>query len=59
MGALIDDLFDPPLGECGRCHRRTWAKEEVGREDRVQQPDGYPCGGMIDPTPAASVGDTP
>lgn len=47
MGDPIDDLFGPPLGECGRCHRRTWAAEEVGREDRVTQPDGYPCGGTI------------
>lgn len=45
----IDDLFGPPLGECGRCHRKTWAPSEVGHEDRMTQPDGFPCGGTVQP----------
>jgi hypothetical protein len=45
LSALLDA---PPLGECGRCHRKTWAPSEVGQEDRMTQPDGYPCGGRIE-----------
>lgn len=37
----------PPLAECNRCHRKTWAPSEIGTEDRMPQPDGNPCGGRI------------
>jgi hypothetical protein len=37
----------PPLGRCNRCQRKTWSAKEIGREDRMAQPDGNPCGGRI------------
>jgi hypothetical protein len=37
----------PPLAVCNRCGRQTWAATEAGREDRMTQPDGNPCGGMF------------
>ena len=40
-------LDAPPLGECNRCHRETWATSEIDTEDRMTQPDGNPCGGRI------------
>lgn len=49
-------LAGPPLGECGRCHRKTWTSSEVGQEDRLTQPDGYPCGGRIEPFAEVSRG---
>lgn len=36
-----------PLGQCNRCHRKTWSESELGIEDRLTQPDGNPCGGRI------------
>jgi hypothetical protein len=41
------DLNAPPLAECDRCGRKTWAEAEVGTEDRMTQPDGNPCGGRL------------
>lgn len=32
----------PPLAECNRCHRKTWAPDMDGTEDRMTQPDGNP-----------------
>lgn len=44
------DVFDSaPSVACGRCRRRTWT--EFGLEDRMPQPDGFPCGGRF-PVPA-------
>ena len=40
-------LDDAPFAVCGRCGRHTWSEEEFGREDRMTQPDGYPCGGRF------------
>lgn len=40
-------LDAPPLGECNRCHRKTWSVAELGTEDRMTQPDGNPCGGRV------------
>jgi len=37
----------PPLAECDKCHRKTWAPSEVGQEDRMTQPDGRACGGRF------------
>lgn len=37
----------PPLAECNRCHRETWAPDMDGTEDRMTQPDGNPCGGRF------------
>jgi len=36
-----------PKAQCGRCGRWTWAPIEFGQEDRMRQPDGFPCGGMF------------
>lgn len=47
MSETWPDL-DKPVGECGRCHRKTWFPDEVGKEDRMTQPDGYPCGGRFE-----------
>lgn len=46
----IDVTFpnDPHVGECNRCHRKTWDAETIGTEDRMPQPDGGPCGGMFE-----------
>jgi hypothetical protein len=44
----LDSLLGSPVGECGRCHRKVWAPDQVGQEDRMTQPDGYPCGGRIE-----------
>lgn len=44
--------FPAPLAECGRCHRKTWTPSEVGQEDRLPQPDGYPCGGRFTGQPS-------
>ncbi len=47
-GAALAAYFDaPPLATCGRCGRKTWSTEDVGHEDRMTQPDGYPCGGQF------------
>jgi hypothetical protein len=40
-------LDAPPLGQCNRCHRKTWSPDELGAEDRMTQPDGNPCGGRV------------
>lgn len=40
-------LDAPPLGQCNRCQRQTWAPSELNTEDRMTQPDGNPCGGRI------------
>lgn len=56
MTDIVDRLFDPPVGQCGRCQRRTWDPEQVGQEDRMPQPDGYPCGGRIEPLRGVGVG---
>jgi hypothetical protein len=53
---LTDMLDAAPLAECGRCHRRTWSPSEVGREDRLTQPDGFPCGGMFSGGPVTEAG---
>lgn len=50
----LDTLATPPLGRCNRCHRKTWAANEIGTEDRVTQPDGNPCGGKIVATMSGS-----
>lgn len=47
-------LNDPALGKCNRCGRSTWSRSEVGKEDRMPQPDGGPCGGLIVPNPYAA-----
>lgn len=39
---------DAPSQQCGRCGRSTWAVEQFGQEDRMPQPDGYPCGGRFE-----------
>jgi hypothetical protein len=39
---------DAPFAICGRCGRKTWSLAERGAEDRMTQPDGFPCGGMFD-----------
>ena len=38
---------DAPFARCGRCGRKTWSTEEFGRECRMPQPDGFPCGGRF------------
>jgi hypothetical protein len=38
---------DAPFAICGRCQRHTWATEDFGQEDRMTQPDGFPCGGRF------------
>lgn len=38
---------DAPAGVCGRCGRETVAVDLFGQEDRMTQPDGYPCGGRF------------
>lgn len=37
----------PPLAECDRCHRQTWALNMVGTVDQMPQPDGSLCGGTF------------
>ena len=41
-------LDDAPSSTCGRCGRVTWSTADFGTEDRMTQPDGYPCGGRFD-----------
>jgi len=38
---------DAPFAVCGRCLRKTWDEDQFGQEDRMPQPDGYPCGGRF------------
>lgn len=38
---------DAPFQRCGRCGRKTWHIDGFGTEDRMIQPDGYPCGGRF------------
>lgn len=38
---------DAPAQRCNRCGRETVATSEFGREDRMTQPDGNPCGGRF------------
>jgi hypothetical protein len=45
-------LTDAPFASCGRCHRKTWDETEFGQEDRMTQPDGFPCGGRFSHSPA-------
>lgn len=46
---------DAVIGICGRCGREA-PEVEIGTEDRMTQPDGYPCGGRIEPlTPDRGV----
>lgn len=45
-------LDAPPIGVCRRCGRKTWAESELRAEDRMMQPDGGPCGGLIEATGA-------
>jgi hypothetical protein len=47
-----DWLDAEPVGQCRRCGRKTWSDMEIGREDRMTQPDGDPCGGRIEATGA-------
>lgn len=47
----------PALARCGRCHRVTFAEDEVGRECRMTQPDGYPCGGTFEPSNRRTIAD--
>lgn len=44
---IPDYLTAAPVGECNRCHRKTWDEENLGTEDRMTQPDGGPCGGTF------------
>lgn len=46
----------PIIGHCNRCHRATWDEDQFGRECRMTQPDGNPCGGMFQPS--SPEGDT-
>lgn len=32
---------------CRRCQRHTWDPAQFGKEDRMEQSDGFPCGGMF------------
>lgn len=41
-------IVDSLAGQCNRCGRKSWSKDEVGAEDRLTQPDGNPCGGLIE-----------
>ena len=44
-----DDLpRDALVARCGRCGRESVAEESFGQEDRMPQPDGFPCGGRFD-----------
>jgi len=51
IGALPASLRhlhkDAPSVACGRCGRHTWSPSEFGQEDRMTQPDGFPCGGRF------------
>ena len=42
----------PPLAVCRRCGRHTWEADAVGTEDRMTQPDGDPCGGLLVAVPS-------
>lgn len=37
----------PFVAQCDRCQRKTVVASEIGREDRMPQPDGNPCGGKF------------
>ena len=39
---------DALVARCGRCGRESVAEESFGQEDRMTQPDGFPCGGRFD-----------
>jgi hypothetical protein len=39
---------DAPTLRCGRCGRQTVDMAAAGTEDRMTQPDGYPCGGRFE-----------
>lgn len=39
---------DAPTQRCGRCGRQTVDTAQFGTEDRMTQPDGYPCGGRFE-----------
>lgn len=45
--ALAAFLEQPPVAVCGRCGRKTYDSDQIGVEDRMTQPDGYPCGGRF------------
>lgn len=38
---------DAPVRRCSRCGRQTVDAAEFGTEDRMTQPDGFPCGGRF------------
>lgn len=44
---------DAPTARCGRCGRETVDAELFGQEDRMPQPDSYPCGGRFTAPPTA------
>lgn len=49
---------DAPVGICNRCGRETVDVDQFGREDRMTQPDGNPCGGRFsDPPGNDGTGD--
>lgn len=45
---------DAPVAVCGRCGRETVDVELCGQEDRMTQPDGFPCGGRFGDTVSAA-----
>lgn len=41
------NLDASPLAVCNRCGRQSWSENAAGTLDRMTQPDGLPCGGLL------------
>jgi hypothetical protein len=48
MGVWISYEPSPFVAQCNRCLRKTVSANEIGKEDRMTQPDGNPCGGFFE-----------
>lgn len=53
--------FDgPALGECSRCHRKTWVISDIGAFCKISQPNGVKCEGVfvaLEDVPSVTVPD--
>jgi hypothetical protein len=41
------DLNLEPIGHCGKCARRCWKAETIGKVDEMLRPDETICGGRF------------
>ena len=47
-GTPSDDYVEL-TGDDVSCGRQSWSDVQIGKEDRMPQPDGQPCGGLLVP----------